>query len=92
MQNDREIKKSILVSKALRQKDAVLTISADKATEKFLWTHSVVRDEVQRPLVISDEELYNLQAEEARSKQRLQKVLLLPFLKLPIVTLYFAVC
>ncbi len=74
MQNDREIKKSIVVSKAHRQKDSVLALSTDSAVKKNSWATSVVRDELQRPLVVSDEELFHLQSEEAKSKQKLQKV------------------
>ncbi len=74
MQNDREIKKSIVVSKALKQKDAMLTLSRNKTGEQSTWIHSVVRDELQRPLVITDQELYHLQSEEAKSKTRLEKV------------------
>jgi hypothetical protein len=77
MQNDREIKKAITVSRALKKKDAVLNYSTDKSTERFMWANSVVRDELQRPLVISDAELHYLQHEEVKAKKKLEKVRLL---------------
>lgn len=74
MQNDREIKKAITVSRALKKKDAVLNYSTDKSTERFMWANSVVRDELQRPLVISDAELHYIQHEEVKAKKKLEKV------------------
>ena len=74
MIHEREIKKSITVSKALKEKDSVLTLSNDSSSEKFAWSTSVVRHELQRPLVVSDEDIYNLQAKEAKAKVKLQKV------------------
>jgi hypothetical protein len=74
MQNDREIKKAITVSRALKKKDAVLNYSIDKSTERFMWANSVVRDELQRPLVVSDAELHYLQHEEVKAKKKLEKV------------------
>ena len=75
MQNDREIKKAIVVSRALKKKDEVLSLSQNSNTsERFGWAHAVVRDELQRPLVISDAELYYLQSEEVKNKNRLTKV------------------
>lgn len=73
MQNERHIRSSLEVTKSLQQRDRVMHVGIDSASEKSLWMTSVVRDELQRPLVISDEEIHKLQADEARVKKMLTK-------------------
>jgi len=73
MQNERAIRSSLEVTKSLQQKDAIMHVSVDSASERSMWMASVVRDEFSRPLVISDEELLFLQTEEAKTKQKLEK-------------------
>jgi hypothetical protein len=48
-------------------------VSVDTGAEKSMWLASVVRDELQRPLVISDEEIHKIQTDEARVKKMLGK-------------------
>ena len=74
MQNERKIRASLEVTKVLQQKDSLMVLSIDQASEKSLWMSSVVRDELSRPLVITDEELHKLQVEEAKNKKKLDKV------------------
>lgn len=73
MQNERHIRSSLEVTKSLQQRDKVMHVGIDSASEKSLWMTSVVRDELQRPLVISDEEIHKMQADEARVKKMLSK-------------------
>ena len=62
MQNERHIRSSLEVTKALQQRDKIIHVSVDSASEKSQWMTSVVRDELQRPLVITDEEIHKMQA------------------------------
>ena len=73
MQNERHIRSSLEVTKSLQQRDKVMHVGIDSASEKSLWMTSLVRDELQRPLVISDEEIHKMQADEARVKKMLSK-------------------
>lgn len=73
-QNERSIRQTIESSKILKQKDTILGLSVDQTTEKNMWTTKVVKDELTRPLVINDEELYQIQYDENRIKLRLHKV------------------
>lgn len=74
IQKERSIKNSLVTTKTLKQKDLVLSLSVDKPAERSFWTHSVVYDEVERPLVIDDAELYKIQEEEFRYKKILSQV------------------
>lgn len=73
MQNERAIKHSLESTKILKQKDTILGLTVDQSSERTLWMNSVVRDELSRPLVISDEELHNVQYEDHKIKKRLKK-------------------
>jgi hypothetical protein len=73
-QNERSIRQTIESSKILKQKDTILGLSVDQTTEKNMWTTKVVKDELTRPLVINDEELFQIQYDENRIKLRLHKV------------------
>jgi len=72
-QNERSIRQTIESSKILKQKDTILGLSVDQTTEKNMWTTKVVKDELTRPLVINDEELFQIQYDENRIKLRLHK-------------------
>lgn len=73
MQNERHIRSSLEVTKALQQRDKIIHVSVDSASEKSQWMTSVVRDELQRPLVITDEEIHKMQTDEAKVKKMLTK-------------------
>lgn len=73
MQNERHIRGALEVTKSLQQRDKIMHVGIDSATEKSLWMTSVVRDELQRPLVITDEEIHKMQSDEAKTKKMLSK-------------------
>jgi hypothetical protein len=73
MQNERHIRTSLEVTKSLQQRDKLMHVGIDSGTEKSMWLASVVKDELQRPLVISDEEIHKIQTDEARVKKMLGK-------------------
>jgi hypothetical protein len=72
-QNERQIRSALETTKVLKQKDTILGITVDYSAEKSMWTNSIVRDELSRPLIVSDEELHQIEYDEAKIKKRLLK-------------------
>ena len=75
MQNERAIKNSLCIAKNLKERDLVQSLSTDNSTGKSVWKHSVVRDELRRPLIITDEELYHIKSSEIQFKKKIVKVI-----------------
>ena len=73
MQNERQIRGALEVTKSLQLRDKIMHVSVDAASEKSEWMTSVVRDELSRPLVITDEEIHKMQSDEAKAKKMLGK-------------------
>ena len=73
MQNERHIRSALDVTKSLQQRDKIIHVSVDAASEKSQWMTAVVRDELSRPLVITDEEIHKIQTDEAKVKKMLSK-------------------
>jgi len=73
MQNERKIRHALESTKSLQMKDALMNVSMDVGSERSMWMSSVIRDELSRPLVITDEELHHLQESEAMTKKRLRQ-------------------
>lgn len=74
IQNEREIKNSLLMTNTMKNKDQVVALSMDKPAEKSLWMNHVVYDELHRPLVLTDEQVHNIQEIEHKTKVRFDKV------------------
>ena len=74
-QNERSIRGALEATKVLKQKDTILGITVDYSAEKSMWTNSIVRDELSRPLIVTDDELHQIEYDEAKIKKRLLKVL-----------------
>lgn len=72
-QNEKLIKEALEATKVLKQKDTILGLTADQSADKSLWMTQVLRDEISRPLIISDEELHKIQFEDNKMKKRLLK-------------------
>jgi hypothetical protein len=73
MQNERKIRQALETTKSLQMKDALMNVSMDVGSERSMWMSSVIRDELSRPLVITDEELHRLQESEAKTKRKLRQ-------------------
>ena len=73
-QNERSIRSALEATKVLKQKDTILGITVDYSAEKSMWTNSIVRDELSRPLIVTDQELHQIEYDEAKIKKRLLKV------------------
>lgn len=70
-QNERLIREALEATKVLKQKDTILGLTADQSADKSVWMTQVLRDELSRPLIISDEELHKIQYEDNKIKRRL---------------------
>ncbi len=73
MQNERQIRRSLETTKSLTQKDELMKVSMDQGSERSMWMSSVIKDELSRPLVVTDEEMHKLQESEAKTKQKLRQ-------------------
>jgi len=73
IQNERKIRNGLNVTKSMKEKDTILQMSIDHAGEKAMWMTSVVRDELTRPLVLSDEEMFKLQRDEINIRDRYKR-------------------
>ena len=56
-QNEKAIRDALESTKILKQKDLILGLSADQKVDRSSWMSQVLRDELSRPLIISDEEI-----------------------------------
>jgi hypothetical protein len=74
MHAERAIRSSISITKNLQQQDTIIHMSTHNPEEKTSWINSVVMDELRRPLIVTDEELHNIQVHEAKVKTKLTKV------------------
>eukprot|EP00601_Ochromonadales_sp_CCMP2298_P009581 CAMPEP_0173252088 /NCGR_PEP_ID=MMETSP1142-20121109/20522_1 /TAXON_ID=483371 /ORGANISM="non described non described, Strain CCMP2298" /LENGTH=150 /DNA_ID=CAMNT_0014185071 /DNA_START=138 /DNA_END=587 /DNA_ORIENTATION=- len=72
-QNERSIRNSLEATKVLKQKDTILGITVDQSAERSIWTNSIIRDELSRPLIVTDAELHQIEFDDAAVKRRLLK-------------------
>jgi hypothetical protein len=73
MQNERKIRHALETTRSLQLKDELMNVSMDQGSEKSMWMSSVIKDELSRPLVITDEEMHRLQESEAKTKKKLKQ-------------------
>jgi hypothetical protein len=73
MQNERQIRSALESTKSLRSMDELMQISTDHGGERSEWMSSVIKDELSRPLVITDEEMHKFQEAEAKTKKMLNQ-------------------
>jgi hypothetical protein len=71
MQNERQIRTFLETTKILTHRDELMCVSMDQGRERSMWMTSVIKDELSRPLVITDEEMHRLQESEAKVKKKL---------------------
>jgi hypothetical protein len=48
--------------------------TVDQSAERSIWTNSIIRDELSRPLIVTDAELHQIEYDDAKTKKRLLKV------------------
>lgn len=72
-QNERSVKSALEATKTLKQKDTILNLTSRQNFDKSYWVNSVLKDELTRPLIISDEEYVNGNNADEAFKHRLLK-------------------
>jgi hypothetical protein len=78
MQTDRSIRTSLEKTRTRQQNDVVMKMAVDSQREKSEWRVSIIRDELSKPLVINDTEMFHMGQIDDRDKLRLQKVSMYP--------------
>lgn len=73
VQNERAIRENIDISNELHNRDQIVKLSSKSGEEKIMWVTSVVRDEVVRPLVLSDAEVRKLEEDDVIRREKLIK-------------------
>jgi hypothetical protein len=53
-QNEKSVRLALISTKTLKQKDTILNLTARQNFDKSVWVDSVLKDELSRPLIISD--------------------------------------
>ena len=71
MQNERQIRTSLEQTRSLQVRDDILRVSHSRSAANKEWMHSVIEDELSKPLVLSDAEIHYLQESEAKTKKQL---------------------
>lgn len=72
-QNERAVRSGLEATKTLKQKDTILSMTALQSLNKSVWINSVLKDELSRPLIISDEDNVNNKKADLLFQQRLLK-------------------
>lgn len=73
MQNERAIRGGIEATRAQQKKHAIVRLAENKEEEKATWLNSVIKDELQRPLVLTDEEVVRIHNEDASVRNKFMK-------------------
>lgn len=74
-QNERAYRNTLEKTKVMQQNDIVLKMSVDHNNERAVWMTSVIRDELSKPLVLSDAEIYQSRKKAEQDHIKLTKVL-----------------
>lgn len=79
-QNERAYRQTMEKTRVMHQNDIILKMSVDNNSEKAAWMKSVIRDELSKPLVLSDAEMFALTKRIERDQIMLNKVTNIVFL------------
>lgn len=79
-QNERAYRNTLEKTKVMHQNDIILKMSVDNNNERTLWMSSVIKDELSKPLVLSDSEIYQSRKKIEQDNIKLTKVIFLSFL------------
>lgn len=72
-QNERSIKGALERTKVLQQNDVLLKMSTNPQSERASWKAAVIRDELSKPLVLTDEEFYKMEMDAIVNKSKFEK-------------------
>lgn len=79
-QNERAYRNTLEKTKVMHQNDIILKMSVDNNNERTLWMSSVIKDELTKPLVLSDAEIVQSKKKIQENNLKLTKVSFLFFL------------
>ncbi|CAM9954212.1 unnamed protein product [Ectocarpus fasciculatus] len=68
--NDKSIRKALETTKRLQERDMMLQLSVDREGERARWTEAIVRDELARPVEISEMFLKDWERREGETQKR----------------------
>ncbi|CAM9828137.1 unnamed protein product [Ectocarpus sp. 13 AM-2016] len=68
--NDKSIRKALETTKRLQERDMMLQLSVDREGERARWTEAIVRDELARPVEISEMFLKDWEQREGEIRKR----------------------
>ena len=81
-QNERAYRNTLEKTKVMHQNDIILKMSVDYNNERAIWMSSVIKDELNKPLVLSDAELHQSRRKYEQDNEKLTKVQYIPFFSL----------
>ena len=73
-QNERAYRHTLEKTRVMHQNDIILKMSVDNNSEKAAWMKSVIKDELSKPLVLSDPEMHTFTQKVERDQAMLNKV------------------
>ena len=73
-QNERSYKKTMQKTRVTQQNDEILKIAVDKNNEKFVRMKNVIKDELSKPLVLTDAESFELEKRTLNRHEYFEKV------------------
>ena len=73
-QNKRSYRNTLEKTRVMHQNDIILKMAVDANSEKAGWMKSIIKDELSKPLVLSDQELYEFTKKVERDRAMLNKV------------------
>ena len=73
-QNERNYQNVMTKTRVIQQNDQVLKIAVDKNNEKFVRMKHVIKDELAKPLVLTDAESYELERQNLQRHEYFEKV------------------
>lgn len=73
-QNERSYRKTMQKTRVTRQNDKILKIAVDKNNEKFVRMKNVIKDELSKPLVLTDAESHALEKQQLKRHEYFENV------------------
>mmetsp|Transcript_9033 Transcript_9033/g.13575 ORF Transcript_9033/g.13575 Transcript_9033/m.13575 type:complete len:154 (+) Transcript_9033:142-603(+) len=70
-QNERAYRNTMEKTRVMHQNDIILKMSVDNNSEKASWMASVIKDELSRPLVLTDAEMHAMKMKSERESKML---------------------
>jgi disulfide oxidoreductase YuzD len=73
-QNERAYRNTLTKTRVMHQNDIILKMSVDHNSERAEWMTSVIKDELSKPLVLSDAEILHARKKREGDNVKITKV------------------